>query len=143
MEVGKRIPSSTTERININKHALVRMIRQPVGVSNAFSAVNNASGASCATQWPVPSKLHWLAAGISAIARMPVGAVASEGALAVGGWDQRDHIEPVEAMAEAALQLCHRPAQVLSGRIARSLPLLAELGVGIRGLDGGEWQGNG
>ena len=27
--------------------------------------------------------------------------------------------------------------------IARSLPLLAELGVGIRGLDGGEWQGNG
>lgn len=81
--------------------------------------------------------------GIAVNALAPVGAVASEGALAVGGWDQRDHIEPVEAMAEAALQLCHRPAQVLSGRIARSLPLLAELGVGIRGLDGGEWQGNG
>lgn len=66
----------------------------------------------------------------------PVGAVASEGALAVGGWDDRDHIEPVEAMAEAALQLCHRPASELSGRVIRSLPLLAELGVPVRTLDG-------
>lgn len=66
----------------------------------------------------------------------PVGAVASEGALAVGGWDERDHIEPVEAMAEAALQLCHRPASQLSGRVARSLPLLAELGIAVRTLDG-------
>lgn len=74
--------------------------------------------------------------GIAANSLAPVGAVASEGALAVGGWDERDHIEPVEAMAEAALQLSWRPAEELSGRVARSLPLLAELGVAVRALDG-------
>lgn len=73
---------------------------------------------------------------IAVNALAPVGAVASEGALSVGGWDERDHIEPVEAMAEAALQLCHRPACELSGRVARSLPLLAELCVPVRSLDG-------
>ena len=45
---------------------------------------------------------------------------------------------PIEAMVEAAFQLCWRPARELSGRVARSLPLLAELGVAVRGLDGGE-----
>jgi len=73
---------------------------------------------------------------IAVNALAPVGAVASEGALAVGGWAARDHVEPVEAMAEAALQLCHRPAAELSGRVTRSLPLLAELGVAVRSLDG-------
>ena len=71
----------------------------------------------------------------------PVGAVASEGALAVGGWDERDHLEPVEAMAEAALQLCHRPAAELSGEVVRSLPLLARLRVPIRALDGSAFGG--
>ena len=66
----------------------------------------------------------------------PVGAVASEGALAVGNWDERDHLEPVEAMAEAALQLCHRPAGNLSGNVVRSLPLLKQLGVEVHTLDG-------
>ncbi len=75
--------------------------------------------------------------GIAVNSLAPVGAVASEGALAVGGWDERDHIEPVEAMAEAALQLCHRPAESLSGEVVRSLPLLKRLGVDVRGLDGG------
>lgn len=74
--------------------------------------------------------------GIAVNALAPVGAVASEGALAVGGWDERDHVEPLETMVEAALQLCHRPAGALSGRVARSLPLLAELGVSYRALDG-------
>lgn len=73
---------------------------------------------------------------IAVNALAPVGAVASEGALAVGGWDENDHIEPVEAMAEAAMQLCHRPASELSGRVVRSLPFLAELGVPVRSLDG-------
>lgn len=72
--------------------------------------------------------------GIRVNALAPVGAVASEGALAVGGWDERDHLEPVEAMAEAAFQLCHRD---LSGEVVRSLPLLQRLGVEVRGLDGG------
>ena len=73
---------------------------------------------------------------IAVNALAPVGAVASEGAVAVGGWDERDHIEPVEAMAEAALQLCHRPASELSGNVVRSLPLLERLQVSVRGLDG-------
>lgn len=73
---------------------------------------------------------------IAVNALAPVGAVASEGALAVGSWDARDHVEPVETMAEAALQLCHRPPADLSGEIVRSLPLLARLGVAVRGLDG-------
>lgn len=74
--------------------------------------------------------------GIAVNAMAPVGAVASEGALAVGGWDERDHLEPVEAMAEAALQLVSRPAAELSGEVVRSLPLLRRLGVAVRGLDG-------
>ena len=76
--------------------------------------------------------------GIAVNSLAPVGAVASEGALEVGGWDERDHIEPIETMVEAAFQLCWRPAQELSGRVARSLPLLAELCVTARGLDGGK-----
>ena len=74
--------------------------------------------------------------GIAVNALAPVGAVASEGALAVGNWDERDHIEPVEAMAEAALQLCWRPADELSGEVVCSLPLLERLGVPIRTLAG-------
>ncbi|WEK42039.1 MAG: SDR family NAD(P)-dependent oxidoreductase [Candidatus Sphingomonas colombiensis] len=74
--------------------------------------------------------------GVAINTLAPVGAVASEGALEVGGWDERDHLEPVEAMAEAALALCSRPADELSGRIAVSLPLLEELGIPIRALDG-------
>lgn len=74
--------------------------------------------------------------GIAVNALAPVGAVASEGALAVGGWDERDHVEPVEAMAEAALLLCSRPGAALSGEVARSLPLLKAQGVVIRDLDG-------
>lgn len=74
--------------------------------------------------------------GIAVNALAPVGAVASEGALAVGGWDERDHLEPVEAMAEAALLLCSEVAPPLSGEVVRSLPLLKAHGVAIRGLDG-------
>lgn len=74
--------------------------------------------------------------GIAVNSLAPVGAVASEGALAVGGWDERDHIEPVEAMAEAALQLCSRPAASLSGEVICSLPLLQQLGVPVRTLQG-------
>ena len=66
----------------------------------------------------------------------PVGAVATEGATAVGGWNENDHVEPVEAMAEAALQLCWRPAATCSGEMARSIPLLQRLGVPVRMLDG-------
>lgn len=74
--------------------------------------------------------------GVAVNSLAPVGAVASEGALAVGGWDERDHLEPVEAMTTAALALCSRPAAELSGEVVRSLPLLERLGMAITGLDG-------
>lgn len=80
--------------------------------------------------------LEMSGSGIAVNALAPVGAVASEGAMAVGGWDANDNLEPVEAMAEAALQLCHRPAVDCSGRVARSIPLLRQLHVDIRNLDG-------
>ena len=68
----------------------------------------------------------------------PVAAVASEGALETGTIDAGAHMEPVEAMAEAALALCSRPPEQLSGRCVLSLPLLRELGVVVRTLDGRE-----
>ena len=58
-----------------------------------------------------------------------VEAVASEGAVKSGSIDDIAHMEPIEAMAEAALALCSRPQNTLSGRISLSLPLLRELGV--------------
>jgi citronellol/citronellal dehydrogenase len=42
-----------------------------------------------------------------------------------------ENSEPASVMAEAALMLCHRDPQVLTGRIAYSLDLLAELGVPV------------
>lgn len=66
----------------------------------------------------------------------PVEAVASEGALKSGSIDELAHMEPIEAMAEAALALCSRPQAALSGRIVLSLPLLRELGVAVMRLDG-------
>ncbi|MDT0576110.1 SDR family NAD(P)-dependent oxidoreductase [Croceicoccus sp. F390] len=73
---------------------------------------------------------------IAVNALAPVGAVASEGALAVGGWDERDHIEPVETMVEAALVLCSRAPGSLTGEVVRSQPLLKRLGVEVRDLHG-------
>ena len=74
--------------------------------------------------------------GIAVNALAPVAAVASAGAMSVGGWDARDGIEPLETMVEAAFQLCYRPAAEVSGRVARSIPLLKVLQVETRGLDG-------
>ena len=68
----------------------------------------------------------------------PVEAVASAGALKSGAVDSVAHMEPEEAMAEAALQLCSRPQAGLSGRCVMSLPLLRELGVAVHTLDGSQ-----
>jgi hypothetical protein len=45
-------------------------------------------------------------------------------------------IEPVEAMAEAALALCCCDPEKLTGRVCYSLRLLEELGREVRTLDG-------
>ncbi|WP_235829561.1 SDR family NAD(P)-dependent oxidoreductase [Croceicoccus estronivorus] len=66
----------------------------------------------------------------------PVEGVASEGAVMAGDLSVDMTLEPVEAMAEAALALCSRPASMLSGRRAVSLPLLEELGIPVHTLDG-------
>ena len=66
----------------------------------------------------------------------PVEAVASEGAIASGTIDTGAHMEPLEAMAEAALALCSHSAAELSGRCVLSLQLLRELGVKVQTLDG-------
>lgn len=58
----------------------------------------------------------------------PIEAVASEGAMAVEQIDAGAHFEPLETMAEAALELSSRPAATCSGRIVLSLELLRELG---------------
>ncbi len=46
-------------------------------------------------------------------------------------------LEPVEHVAEAAMQLCSGDRATLTGRVAYSQPLLSELGVVTRGVDGG------
>lgn len=74
--------------------------------------------------------------GIAVNTLAPVEVVASVGALNSGSIDASAHMEPQEAMAEAALQLCSRPQAQLSGRCAMSLPLLRELGVAVHMLDG-------
>lgn len=66
----------------------------------------------------------------------PVEAVASEGAVELGVIDAAAYLEPVEAMAEATLELCSHPPGRLSGRILLSLDLLRELGAIVHTLDG-------
>jgi NAD(P)-dependent dehydrogenase (short-subunit alcohol dehydrogenase family) len=76
--------------------------------------------------------------GIAVNTLAPVEAVASEGAIESGVIDGEAHYEPMETMVEAALALCTGDPARLSGRCARSLPLLRELGVTVRTLDGRE-----
>lgn len=76
------------------------------------------------------------AANIAVNTVAPVEAVASEGAVALGTIDAAAHMEPVEAMAEATLELCSRAPAELSGRILLSLDLLRELGSTVHTLDG-------
>jgi NAD(P)-dependent dehydrogenase (short-subunit alcohol dehydrogenase family) len=70
---------------------------------------------------------------ISVNALAPVAAVITEGVRATGAdrWIEPSMIEPVEAMAEAALALCSGDPEKLTGRIAYSLRLLEELGLEV------------
>lgn len=61
----------------------------------------------------------------------PVGVVLSEGAMALNNFSDEDHVESVATMAEAALQLCSRPAALCSGLTVRSIPWLESLGIPI------------
>jgi NAD(P)-dependent dehydrogenase (short-subunit alcohol dehydrogenase family) len=76
--------------------------------------------------------------GIAVNALAPVAAVITAGVAAVGAdkWIEPSMIEPIEAMAEAALALSCCDPKGLTGRITYSLRLLEELGREIRTLDG-------
>jgi citronellol/citronellal dehydrogenase len=74
--------------------------------------------------------------GIAVNALLPVAAVLTPGVAALGVVPDGAPVEPVEAMAEAALALCTGDPRVLTGRIAESTPLLAELARPLRTLDG-------
>jgi NAD(P)-dependent dehydrogenase (short-subunit alcohol dehydrogenase family) len=67
----------------------------------------------------------------------PVAAVLTPGVEALGAsrWIEPSMIEPIEAIAEAALALATCDGS-LTGRVVYSLPLLRELGREIRTLDG-------
>jgi NAD(P)-dependent dehydrogenase (short-subunit alcohol dehydrogenase family) len=67
----------------------------------------------------------------------PRAAVLSEGAEAlVGSTLKPEQIESMEAMVEGVVALCDCPAD-LTGRVCVSLDLIDELGLEVRGLDGG------
>jgi NAD(P)-dependent dehydrogenase (short-subunit alcohol dehydrogenase family) len=82
------------------------------------------------------AELH--ADGIAVNALAPVAAVITAAVAATGAdkWIEPSMIEPVEAMAEAALALCCCDPEKMTGRIAYSLRLLEELGREARTLDG-------
>jgi citronellol/citronellal dehydrogenase len=82
------------------------------------------------------AELHGERIAVNALA--PVAAVLTEGVRATGAdrWIEPSMIEPVEAMAEAALALVTGDPEKLTGRITYSLRLLEELGREVRGLDG-------
>jgi NAD(P)-dependent dehydrogenase (short-subunit alcohol dehydrogenase family) len=78
--------------------------------------------------------------GIAVNALSPVAAVLTPAITAVGAekWIEPSMIEPVEAMAEAALALACCDPEKCTGRVVYSLPLLRELGREVRTLDGSE-----
>lgn len=81
---------------------------------------------------------EFYASGIAVNSLSPVAAVLTAAVYATGAdkWLTPAMIEPVEAIAEAALALCSGDPAQLTGRIAYSLRLLEELGRPIRTLDG-------
>jgi NAD(P)-dependent dehydrogenase (short-subunit alcohol dehydrogenase family) len=76
--------------------------------------------------------------GIAVNTLAPVAAVITEGVRASGAtpFIEPSMIEPVEAMAEAAVALVTGDPEKLTGRVTYSLRLLEELGRKVRTLDG-------
>lgn len=80
----------------------------------------------------VAAELH--GAGISVNALAPQSAIATPHLLARGDLDPAQ-LEPLETMAEATLALVQGDPALLTGRVARSLELLVELGRPVRTLE--------
>jgi NAD(P)-dependent dehydrogenase (short-subunit alcohol dehydrogenase family) len=81
------------------------------------------------------AELH--ADGIAVNTLAPVAAVMTPGVEALGAtrWIEPSMVEPIEAIAEAAVALASCEAS-LTGRVTYSLPLLRELGRKVHTLDG-------
>lgn len=73
--------------------------------------------------------------GVVVNALTPQAAIATP-SLVAAGWIDDEMFEPLETMAEAALALCTADPAQLTGRIAYSLQLLAELNRPVRDLHG-------
>jgi len=86
----------------------------------------------------IAAELH--GSGIAVNALAPVAAVITQAVAAVGAdrFIEPEMIEPIEAMAEAALALACCDPEKLTGRVTYSLRLLEELGREIRTLDGAQ-----
>lgn len=150
LELSQQAVASMAERgsgwiLNISSATSNRPEPAPYDASNRYYQFHVHSGPTL--YGSTKAALERMSAGFAAElaarriavnALAPVEAVASEGALETGTIDAGAHIEPVEAMAEAALALCSRPPEELSGRCVLSLPLLRELGVTVHTLDGRE-----
>jgi NAD(P)-dependent dehydrogenase (short-subunit alcohol dehydrogenase family) len=150
LELSQQAVASMVERgggwiLNISSATSNRPEPAPYDASNRYYQFHVHSGPTL--YGSTKAALERMSAGFAAElaarriavnALAPVEAVASEGALETGTIDAGAHIEPVEAMAEAALALCSRPPEELSGRCVLSLPLLRELGVTVHTLDGRE-----
>ena len=82
------------------------------------------------------AELH--ADGIAVNSLAPVAAMRTPSVEAAGVLppDRPEIVEPVEFMAEAALALCAGDPRVLTGPVAFSSPLLADLGRTVRSLPG-------
>ena len=74
--------------------------------------------------------------GVAVNALAPVAAVMTPGVEALGIGPEDTLVEPVEQLVEAALALVTCDPSQLNGRIAYSGPLLEELGLEVRSLDG-------
>lgn len=97
-----------------------------------------AAGKAALDRWTTGLAAELYADGIAVNALAPVAAVITESVRATGAdrFIEPSMIEPVEAMAEAALALVSGDPEKLTGRVAYSLPLLEELGREVRTLDG-------
>jgi len=86
-------------------------------------------------RWTVSLAVETHGQGIAVNALSPQAAARTR-ALATSSWFPEVYMEPLDTMAEAALALCTGDPSTLTGRIAYSLELLAELGRPVRDVTG-------
>ena len=81
--------------------------------------------------------------GIAVNAIEPVAIVMTPGVAAQDLPLEGHVVEPVEAMAEAALAMCTEPASARTGLVVKATPFLESIGRAVRALDGGAFRAEG